>query len=93
MLSNPKCVVLSLLLLALGFCSARYGDVVKARAIGEGGMCRVDSLNRFEARGTKDDMFVGRYSLCLVVADVNRIITFVASTRLPCQVFASEIRR
>jgi len=51
MLSKPKCVVFSL----LGFCWARYGDEEKART-GRGAAVRVESRNRFAARGTNEDM-------------------------------------
>ena len=51
MLSKPKCVVFSL----LGFCSARFGEDEKARR-GRGVTVRVESRNRFAARGTNEDM-------------------------------------
>jgi hypothetical protein len=53
MLSKPKCVVFSLL--RLGFCSARYGEDEKART-DTGVAARVESRNRFAARGTNEDM-------------------------------------
>ena len=63
MLSKPKCVVFSLL--RLGFCSARYGEEEKART-GRGVTVRVESRNRFAARGTNDDMID-----VLVVAEIK----------------------
>jgi hypothetical protein len=68
MLSKPKCVVFSSL--RLGFCSARYGEDEKART-GTGVATRVESRNRFAARGTNEDMVVYGFVLASQPSAMN----------------------